>query len=69
MKDNMALWLTDIHRVSEKGALLFLLELSKISTNCFYKSWYENGKMTEIVCYIVHIHFAPHLTYATVLPC
>jgi len=56
-----------IHRVSEKGAFLFLLELCQISTN-FYKFVYKDGKMTEILCYIC-IYFSPHLTYATALPC
>ena len=33
----------------KKGA--FLLELCQISTN-FNEFWYEDGKMTEIVCYV-----------------
>jgi len=41
--------------VSEKEAFLFSLELCQISTN-FNKFWQEDGKMTEIICYI-HIFY------------
>jgi len=44
-----------LHRVSEKGAFLFLLELCQISTN-FNKLWWEDGKMTESVCYLYTVH-------------